>query len=282
MSSESFNLSWSDFTSSASESFRKLLTDTNFADVTLVCDDDQQINAHKVILGSSSQFFQRILVKNPHQHPLIYLTGIQHAQLKSILNFIYLGETEVGKDDLDSFIKTAKKLEIEGLMDHSGEDQNKEVLPKDNPSMPQTEVQVKNEPISNQDDILEELDRSNNIDKEMYKSKLEENQHIEQIPNLRAKTSLNPQINIKFIEDNVDEQKYDENFDNTKRTVTSATEQQKIQCKHCDKSFTQSGTLNRHVKTLHDGVRYRCTSCGYSSTSPQYLKQHSAKMHSGN
>ena len=56
---ETFNLSWTDFSSSATESFKKLLTDTSFADVTLVCDDNKQMNAHKVILGSSSQFFKR-------------------------------------------------------------------------------------------------------------------------------------------------------------------------------------------------------------------------------
>ena len=60
MEGDSFNLSLADFSSSAGEAFKKLLFDTSLADVTLVCDDDKQITAHKVILGSFSQFFQNI------------------------------------------------------------------------------------------------------------------------------------------------------------------------------------------------------------------------------
>ena len=139
---KSFNLSWTDFSSSATESFKKLLTDTSFADVTLLCDDDKQMTAHKVILGSCSQFFQKILLKNPHQHPLIYLTDVKHEQLKSLLNFIYTGETEVGKNDLDVFMKIAKKLEIEGLMDHSLDNQKKE---EPLAFLHQNEIQIKDE-----------------------------------------------------------------------------------------------------------------------------------------
>ena len=38
------------------------------------------------------------------------------AQLTPILRFVYLGETEVGQDDLDQFMNAAKGLEIRGLM----------------------------------------------------------------------------------------------------------------------------------------------------------------------
>ena len=107
MTAESFNLTWTDFSISAGQSFKKLLADTSFSDVTLVCDDDKQISAHKVVLGSSSQFFQTILLKNPHQNPLIYLTDITYATFQSLLRFMYMGETEVGKDDLGDFMNIA-------------------------------------------------------------------------------------------------------------------------------------------------------------------------------
>ena len=102
MESESFNLTWSDFSTSAAESFKNLLSDPSFADVTLVCEDDRQVSAHKVIIGSCSKFFQKILLRNPHQSPLIYLTDVKFEQLKSLINFMYVGEAEVGKDDLRS------------------------------------------------------------------------------------------------------------------------------------------------------------------------------------
>ena len=39
--------------------------------------DGHQIEAHKVILAASSPFFQAILKKNKHTHPLIYLRGMK-------------------------------------------------------------------------------------------------------------------------------------------------------------------------------------------------------------
>ena len=41
-----------------------LRKDTDFLDVTLVCEDYQQIGAHKVILAAVSLFFQNRLMKN--------------------------------------------------------------------------------------------------------------------------------------------------------------------------------------------------------------------------
>ena len=48
-----------------------LREDMDFSYVTLVCEDDQQIEAHKVILTAVSQFFQNLMMKNKHAHPLM-------------------------------------------------------------------------------------------------------------------------------------------------------------------------------------------------------------------
>ena len=55
--------------------FGNLREDKEFADVTLACEDGQQVDAHKVILGASSPFFQKILTRNKHPHPLIFMKG---------------------------------------------------------------------------------------------------------------------------------------------------------------------------------------------------------------
>ena len=92
---EKFNLTWNEFEGNASGTIKNLFSDNSFSDVTLACDDNKQLTAHKVILSASSSFFKRILLNNPHQHPLIYLKGIRHQDLESVLKFIYLGEAEV-------------------------------------------------------------------------------------------------------------------------------------------------------------------------------------------
>ena len=73
---EKLCLQWNDFKENVSSAFRELRRDKEFTDVTLVCGDGQQVEAHKVVLAVSSPFFQDILMENKHPHPLIYMSGI--------------------------------------------------------------------------------------------------------------------------------------------------------------------------------------------------------------
>ena len=72
------------------DTFEKLRHDSEFTDVTLVCGDGQQVEAHKVILASKSPFFLEILGKNKHPHPLIYMKGIKFDELNALVDFIYM------------------------------------------------------------------------------------------------------------------------------------------------------------------------------------------------
>merc|ERR1719220_247836 len=85
-----------------------------FFDVTLAC-DDEQIQAHKVILSACSPFFRNILRRNPHQHPLLYLKGVKYKELLSVLNFMYQGEVNVAQEELNSFLAVAEDLRVKGL-----------------------------------------------------------------------------------------------------------------------------------------------------------------------
>ena len=69
--SEKLCLKWNDFQENVNSAFGNLREDNEFADVTLACEDGQQIEAHKVILAASSPFFQTLLKRNKHPHPLI-------------------------------------------------------------------------------------------------------------------------------------------------------------------------------------------------------------------
>ena len=114
MESEKFCLRWNDFEKNISEAFRELREEKDFFDVTLACDDNQ-IQAHKVILSACSPFFRNVLRKNPHQHPLIYLKGVKHKELLSVLNFMYVGEVNIAQDELNSFLTVAEDLKVKGL-----------------------------------------------------------------------------------------------------------------------------------------------------------------------
>ena len=127
--SEKLCLQWNDFKDNVRNAFGSLREDNNFADVTLACEDGQQVEAHKVILATSSPFFKKLLERNKHPHPLIYMRGTRSSNLLAILDFLYRGEANVFQDDLDSFLAIAEELQLEGLMGNSEErfgDSNKE------------------------------------------------------------------------------------------------------------------------------------------------------------
>ena len=113
-SAEKFCLRWNDFESNISKAFSEIRDDRDFFDVTLAC-EGEQIEAHKVILSACSPFFQTILKRNRHEHPLLYLKGVKYIDLMAILNFMYHGEVNVAQEDLNSFLAIAEDLKVKGL-----------------------------------------------------------------------------------------------------------------------------------------------------------------------
>ena len=90
------SLNWISFHAYLASSLRDDFTSNKFADVTLVCDEQKQFQAHKFVLSSFSPILKNLLVTNPHPHPIIYLRGIRQQELESILQFMYLGCRDFG------------------------------------------------------------------------------------------------------------------------------------------------------------------------------------------
>jgi len=118
---EKFCLRWNDFEKNISSSFSELKDDKDFFDVTLACDNNQ-LQAHKVILSACSPFFKSVLKKNPHQHPLLYLKGVKYEEILLVLNFMYHGEVNVAQDELNSFLSVAEDLQVKGLSQTNSKD----------------------------------------------------------------------------------------------------------------------------------------------------------------
>jgi len=134
MASEKFCLRWNDFESNISVAFRELRDDKDFFDVTLAC-DDEQIQAHKVILSACSPFFRSILRKNPHAHPLLYLRGVKFQDLQSVLNFMYHGEVNVAQEELNSFLAVAEELRVKGLTQNQSSKKQESSFPAPSPKL---------------------------------------------------------------------------------------------------------------------------------------------------
>ena len=117
--SENFCVKWGDFQDSVISTFGSLRKTCEFSDVTLACEDGQQVEAHKVILAASSPFFQKLLQRDRHPHPLVYMKGVNAGELAGIVDFLYYGEANVEEDSLDAFLKLADELQLKGLTDIS-------------------------------------------------------------------------------------------------------------------------------------------------------------------
>ena len=119
-SAEKFCLKWDDFLDNVKSSFMELRNETDFTDVTLVC-EEQQIEAHKVVLSSTSSFFSKMLKQNKHPHPMIYMRGVKLRDLTSVVDFMYHGEVNIYQEDINDFLTLAEEMDLKGLTGFSAQ-----------------------------------------------------------------------------------------------------------------------------------------------------------------
>ena len=67
---------------------QRLLKSAEFTDVTLVCDDKKIFKTHKFVLSAYSPVFKSIINNAVENNPIIYLRGINHVEMGSILEFM--------------------------------------------------------------------------------------------------------------------------------------------------------------------------------------------------
>ena len=125
-------------------------------DVTLVSEDEVQMSAHKLVLSASSSFFKSVFRKNPHSHPLIYLTGVTSKNLLNLLDYVYQGQVELREEQVESFLAVSSRLKIAGMV-QDGADYADATNALDPDPILQTEIVA---------DIIEETDDKEKIKKE--------------------------------------------------------------------------------------------------------------------
>lgn len=55
------------------------------------------------------------LQNNPCSHPIFFMNGVKQTILKSILDFMYLGEVRINQEDFTDFIRVAELFKIRGV-----------------------------------------------------------------------------------------------------------------------------------------------------------------------
>jgi len=110
-----YEVTWPEFSSNRTSYLYEQVKLNNFVDVTIVF-DEEEVSAHKVVLASSSSFFQRVLERSTHPNPMLYLKGVEKRLFSHLLEFIYLGEVSLPDADFDKFLQMARDLKVKGLL----------------------------------------------------------------------------------------------------------------------------------------------------------------------
>ena len=241
-----FNLTWHNFMSNGKGMLSDLLETKRFSDVTLVSDDLYQYKAHKFILSSCSSVFQTILDKNP-LNTSVYLRGIRHEEIESILQFIYLGEAILSHERMDEFMKVSKELHIKDIdqVESDWEDEKKDDLEINNTKVFE-ESSAKNESIEH--DSLGWKDFVQTNSDNMYTCKY-------------CAKILTSKSGIYF-------------------HIQSVHNKIRYNCPQCSYQGTTAGSLQRHIQVQHEGVKYPCDQCNVQFTRKDRLKNHIIQMHS--
>ena len=227
---ETFYFSCKDFSEYSCKTIRNLFEEKHFADVTILTEDCVEMKLHKIILATGSAFFREILTKITQSNPLLYLKGIKEKELRSIVEFIYSGQTEVNKGDLDNFMEAAGLLKIEGLCDtllHLDE------VKSENNMQNRRKKRVQFSLEQNQNFVFESLEDDVN-DNEYEPHEIQSNETIEEkafageCSELASSPAGPPGV---YKESHVEV---------------------KYPCDTCNQTYTRQDNLQRHLKLAHD------------------------------
>ena len=96
---------------------RELVNEGHFTDITLVSNDMKTFAAHRTILSSVSPVLKELLMlQSNHKNPLIFMKDVSQFDLKCLLEFVYLGETEVSAERIKQFLKLGEDFKIKDLI----------------------------------------------------------------------------------------------------------------------------------------------------------------------
>ena len=262
--SEKFCLKWNDFETNVSKSFGLLRNEDYLHDVTLVCDDNKQVSAHKLVLSACSEFFKSIFKNNKHQNPLICLEGISSKELQDILDYIYNGETNIYQEGLDKFLLIAQRFKIMGLLQNV--EQN---VDSNNPQYQTNQKGTFSESVSKAEVLTEALNESFELKSNFV------NDNSTRRPAQRN--------TYKTISLNVDDvSNINQQADELIETLPDGS----LKCTQCGKIASKGNlkqncrqNMRNHAETHIEGIAFDCQLCGKKFRSRPSLNTHRYTQH---
>ena len=276
-----------------------------FADVTLISDDYQTIEAHKTMLGHSSIIFRTLLHLSSDQKPIIFLKGVEYKELLALVKLIYLGKASLAENELISLFEVAKEYKINLL--NFNDEKDAQTKAKKLDFLPQASVK-EHEPHGNiQINKLNFLNLATNFKHDSVNENGHESFEVEnelmnspEVGSPRAKghediTQNNKEDVSNIIDPNLKERIYVTEMSQDQNVEVSDLENdpsnkmcnQKIrkveeqsECTVCAKTFTTLRSLQRHTKIIHElAFNEKCEKCGMTFNSRYGLKDHIKRVH---
>ena len=248
---EQFNLNWQTYNDHLKEMMQNIFQSNESSDITLVCEDKSKFKAHKFVLNACSPVFKTIINELPEKDPVIYLRGVCASEIKSILQFMYLGKATFYQDRMIDFLNIARSLEIKEIskdIDHGHPDSQSD----------------------------QEFDIDRNI------GDLQEEETI-LIPS-KDEVKTEPK-SIKVISQNEGRQfpcnRCDKHFVQRKHLyehIRNVHEGIKFSCNDCGFEAIRK-TLLRHIQNVHEGIKYPCDFCDFIATRKDKLYTHKKNKH---
>ena len=283
MNQEKYNLNWHTYSDHLREMLHEMMKSTDLTDVTLVCDDKKQFKAHKIVLSACSSVFKSIINDLPHNSSVIYLRGIQHQEMESILEFMYLGVATFYQDRMNEFLNVAKNLEIKEIskdveFDNENESNEEAEIPNNETNLeaePQTKTSTysaKSMKFIGSSQILKTSEESFDCDK--CGSKFTQKKNL--VRHIQSKHE-----GVKYACNHCEHQA------TTKGNLKSHIQRKHIGlglmlfCNQCNQQYCDVSTLRRHIRSKHEDVKYACNTCEYQANRQEVLKNHIQSKHEG-
>ena len=228
------------------EMLRKNINLDTTADVTLVSADNTKHFAHRYILGTQSPVLADLLSENKDSSVLV-IGDWGKTEIRSLLQFIYLGETSILAEHIDNFLILAKEIGVKSLINVVGGEE------------------CEDEPVSCDDLVTDKGEDSPT--NEISESESKENV-VSSLEHESVKFTYCPHCNYSTKHKN-----------NIGIHIKAVHLKIKHACKECGKNFAQKSSLNLHIRSIHEGVSYPCDFCEYKATTMGNLRQHTSGVH---
>merc|ERR1719232_504409 len=95
------NIQNTDYENHIKTSHKSFHQNPRFTDVTLITEDFEAIQGHRIVLSQASPMFDKLMMFN---NPLVYLRGVKSEILKNILEYIYTGSVSLKEDQVNTEI----------------------------------------------------------------------------------------------------------------------------------------------------------------------------------